>query len=1116
MICHKDEVYERDYGYDEKENSDIAYDLFYSRDRRKVYKKVRTKFSMFYIIEREAHILTHLWEKGENRIPTLIDKGPDFIITTYVGERIDTTVNDIIYTRNINETQRDQILNVRKSIYNLGVKFSNDNDEHFRSLLGEVKMDNFGWAYLYKKSDNNNDFNDFIDHVEEENVEIDGEQHLVVDWYQSLEEKYFRQALKSSGLLYRFSMEVATLPLSEKVSIMSKFYNHLHVDDERGTRPFKVYFVTDPSPKYEYRKTTHGTSLVNTKMYESKLTLRRILKGLFGHTDIHATDNEMETQQNLLALGLFGYYRFKYFVSFNDVFAELNADYYQTTSWYTLITDPDYMINYLDEPGHDIDLLVTSLGNTKKILGGISHEDDNVLVRAGSHLIMFDIKCIDSQYFSRSHSIYLLENSFLHQASGAIVPKPIDFAYSKLYHHLLHGRGITERMLDLFVRHGIWNTKMTEENTYDKLFGKMEEYLRSRGLQVFDGLKFPLRSVCDAAYPKTSSTWDPKVPWYLTAISMALSDINVTNPSLVPDLSLDYVDFMNGQKAPKMLLKHVQTNTGRMFTLKIRLSLKNHPEEGFDYSLAECIQLFYIHNKQMSLLMKNDELSKVSVYGAPRLPIAVHLFPHGKDTRVCVAEYIEGISIERHMVNITTKLEVADFVLAMADVLYVLQQNNIVHRDINVRNLIIHQDGSTGLFRITLIDFSWASSPIFKMMNDPPYHLNMGFLTNKTFDVVAHEDEYHVIQTTIELLALYSSARLDWLLPYLHQLHDVKLGNTVEGMYNLANQLARDSTREEEENDEDDFIQRNQDVRKQICQSYETDILRIEDEKGSLTFKRNRRGYDMEEGYQIVNSENDSGHMQNSIHPFGEKYTRLENFFVDFMLSCARDKTVLEVGHHMGYFSFLSILVGAASVSSYSTMENYVPFVEDVVTTRFASTKTKVNVGSAKDIYHAERADIVVAINFVYWFYQCSEQHHGSLSRAIGYIAQKTRKFLIIEWVQPVDETSPDFQYLLDSNEYYTKRYNSSIDTLHVRTRLYMHEVFQLTLIKIFGPENVYNMGVTSANTIVYVCTRETHFGEGDSMTYDYSDIDDYDMKHLYTRYGSADLWSALRKYKID
>ena len=40
MICHKDEVYERDYGYDEKENSDIAYDLFYSRDRRKVYKKV--------------------------------------------------------------------------------------------------------------------------------------------------------------------------------------------------------------------------------------------------------------------------------------------------------------------------------------------------------------------------------------------------------------------------------------------------------------------------------------------------------------------------------------------------------------------------------------------------------------------------------------------------------------------------------------------------------------------------------------------------------------------------------------------------------------------------------------------------------------------------------------------------------------------------------------------------------------------------------------------------------------------------------------------------------------------------------------------------------------------
>ena len=218
----------------------------------------------------------------------------------------------------------------------------------------------------------------------------------------------------------------------------------------------------------------------------------------------------------------------------------------------------------------------------------------------------------------------------------------------------------------------------------------------------------------------------------------------------------------------------------------------------------------------------------------------------------------------------------------------------------------------------------------------------------------------------------------------------------------------------------------------------------MQEEKTRLVFTSNRDN--IEEGYQIV--END-GNVQ-SIHPFGKRYLKLEDVFSNFMLLCAQDKTVLEIGHHMGYFSFLSILAGATSVGSYSTMNNYVDFIEDVFTNRFGSRKTQINVGSTESILNTEKADIVVATNLVHWLYHCSDHHHGSLSRAIGLVAKKVKKFLIIEWVQPTDPTSPEFRYLRKLSDNYAKQYNNNTEMLHMGAKMYLHEIFQLALIKIF------------------------------------------------------------------
>ena len=399
VICHKGEVFERDFILDAHGESDIAYDIFFSRDGEKVYKRIREKYHMFHIIERESHILGYLREKGEDRVPKLLEVGSDFIIITHIGESINiTSANGIDHVDNVSMNQLKQVTDIKDSMNKLGVEFSNDNDQRFANLNGNIKMDNFGWASIIGVPEDLG----MIDGNRKDTIKKHEEQHLIVDWHRSLTESYCREFFHSRGLVFRFSLVMSTLPPDQRVSIISSFYNHPNVDDERGTTPFTIYFVTDPKPKYEYRKTSHGISLVNVKMYDAKLTLRKMMSELFGHkhlSHLHATDDVLETQWNLRVLGLFGYYRYKYFTDLNEVFSTLNTEYVQNTFAYTLITDPDHMIYHLDEPGHDLDILVTDVHTSRNLLGGISFKGDNELVRVGSQLVMFDVIAVDGQYF---------------------------------------------------------------------------------------------------------------------------------------------------------------------------------------------------------------------------------------------------------------------------------------------------------------------------------------------------------------------------------------------------------------------------------------------------------------------------------------------------------------------------------------------------------------------------------------------------------------------------------------------------------------------------------------------------------------------------------------------
>ena len=322
-----------------------------------------------------------------------------------------------------------------------------------------------------------------------------------------------------------------------------------------------------------------------------------------------------------------------------------------------------------------------------------------------------------------------------------------------------------------------------KENTYEELFKKLNKYLLDRDFNVFDGLKYNLQEVCNAIHPRINEkastvNWDSETPWHLAAISMALADINVTNHFLPIAVREDFnkIDFTRGHEATVMLFMRFHLfdpETSKM--LKIRLASKSYPETGFDYALVECIQLFYIQNNQL----KRDHSQRPhSRYASPRFPTAYHLFSPGEGSRSCVTEFIEGVLLQIHMSDVATKFEVADFVLAMADLLLALQQDKVVHRYQSIKSHRSQRRKRRSAPNC-INRFFAAVSPVLKMMDSPPSYLNGRHIFGVRHDYVAHEDEHDVLLVTTDMLSLYSSAISEWLAPFLRDLVGVRFGDAA-------------------------------------------------------------------------------------------------------------------------------------------------------------------------------------------------------------------------------------------------------------------------------------------------------------------------------------------------
>jgi hypothetical protein len=303
------------------------------------------------------------------------------------------------------------------------------------------------------------------------------EQHLIIDWSDAFSEDDMINHIEDAGLEFKEVIKVSKL--ENKSKTITKFYDvGFEVDDERGATDFTIYLVNSPCC-YDYRKTTRGERLVNTKLFDLKKKLRKKVK-----TKIHATDNIQETKDNLKVLGLYEkHYIRREFKDISEVFDVLNklVDFkYVIMRNFEGIPDDIIIDEHLD-----VDLLVTdyylakcALDATSVIRPGKKFEDggwrilNSVLIDGKE--VWFDLRHLGDNYYDIN-----LEKKMLNEripCKNFYIPDTETHRYTLIYHAVIHKRRISKTYKKIFRKLGLSVTKT-------KLLPILNEYMDQNNLE---------------------------------------------------------------------------------------------------------------------------------------------------------------------------------------------------------------------------------------------------------------------------------------------------------------------------------------------------------------------------------------------------------------------------------------------------------------------------------------------------------------------------------------------------------------------------------------------------------------------------------------------------------
>ena len=253
-----------------------------------------------------------------------------------------------------------------------------------------------------------------------------------------------------------------------------------------GNGSFLFIIVEDKNPIHEKRKTSLGTQMVNSNIYDKKMKLRKILgSGFLIHSSIH----EKEANHDFMMLlgknvdqlrteltnsdndeiievesGLFG----EVWDNPEQVFEMLNA----TTNYVVLRNFENIPEDLVSEEHKDVDILTDEQFQIPYNLNMQKTNSNNIgflpYIIIKNKKIKFDIKFVGDNYYDEKWSKEILKRRILSK-NKIFVPSDKDYFYSLLYHMIIHKKKLNSKYCKILTNIGPEVTKNLSKNDFSDL-----------------------------------------------------------------------------------------------------------------------------------------------------------------------------------------------------------------------------------------------------------------------------------------------------------------------------------------------------------------------------------------------------------------------------------------------------------------------------------------------------------------------------------------------------------------------------------------------------------------------------------------------------------------------
>lgn len=444
----------------------------------------------------------------------------------------------------------------------------------------------------------------------------------------------------------------------------SKLFSALHYKcNHCGTSPFTAILFNDPHPQMGWRETTDGQKYVNTNVFDKKREYRQLTGG--GHL-IHCSNDDFETNRDLTLL--FG-------LNTKDFLAHpptsttwqhncIGIDGYKSIEqlFYVLNNSIDYCVlrnfeclpdEYTVEGHGDIDLLVENMQQMVclTLASPVFNEPYRVYhtISIAGKEVPFDFRYVGDNYYDVKWESHILEHRRLDK-DLFYVPSDEDLYHSLLYHAYIQKKKVKTDYLQ-----------------------KLQHYAMAIGKPFVADMPMVIGHLDSFMERNDYEYIQPK-------------DITVIYNN--QNLSHSVYAERNGKCVKRTEEKG---NNGYIYTSRVYEK---------DNSYIKIGTAWLIDNECRFLKLYS---------GSGFFPEVLSTNHSGNGLAQLELSKIEGISFPQFYGNMNNQHSpyLRSFVCQMVQVLYLLNQQGISHRDLTPSNILIATQNKR--LKVGVIDFGWAA-----------------------------------------------------------------------------------------------------------------------------------------------------------------------------------------------------------------------------------------------------------------------------------------------------------------------------------------------------------------------------------------------------------------------